>query len=205
MTEAAVPRKLIHTRRIVCEGYEREDGLLDIEGTLTDTKPEPIRMVEKSLDANQPIHRMTVRLTIDRDRLIHAAAAITHDSPYRVCGDITASYGQLVGLRIEPGFTRTVKRMFRGTLGCSHMTELLPPMATVAFQMLWSKPDGFKGADEDSTALRSSPLGGCHALRVDGEVVKLHFQHLLEPQHRIGAVNEAAKYDKTNKTSETST
>ena len=75
--------------------------------------------------------------------------------------------------------------MFRGPLGCSHMTELLPPMATVAFQMLWSKPDGFKSADHDKTALRTSPLGGCHALKLDGQIVKLHFQHLLEPRDRI--------------------
>jgi hypothetical protein len=185
MNAPAAPRRLIHTRRIVCEGYERDDGLLDIEGTLTDTKPVPIQMVEKALDANQPIHRMTVRLTIDRDRLIRGATATTHDGPYTVCGDITASSGQLVGLRIEPGFTKTIKRMFRGTLGCSHMTELLPPMATVAYQMLWSKPNSFEGADHDKTALRSSPLGGCHALKLDGQVVKLHFQHLLEPRDRI--------------------
>ncbi len=172
---------------------------MDIEGTLTDTKPEPIQMVEKALAANQPIHRMMVRLTIDRDRLIHGAAAFTMDSPYSVCGDIATSYAQLVGLRIEPGFTKTVKRMFRGTLGCSHLTELLPPMATVAFQMLWSKPNGFKGADSDDTALRSSPLGGCHALKLDGQVVKLHFQKLLDPADRIA--NHDGKQDKKPETS----
>ena len=33
-----VPRKLMHTRAIECNGYEREDGLWDIEAHLTDTK-----------------------------------------------------------------------------------------------------------------------------------------------------------------------
>ena len=33
------PRKLMHNRVIECRGYEREDGLWDIEGHLVDTKP----------------------------------------------------------------------------------------------------------------------------------------------------------------------
>ena len=34
----AAPRKAVHTRSIDCRGYEREDGLWDIEGRLVDTK-----------------------------------------------------------------------------------------------------------------------------------------------------------------------
>ena len=118
--------------------------------------------------------------------MIHDASARTVHGPYRLCGDITASYRQLIGLRIEPGFTQTVKRMFRGVRGCSHITELLPPMATVAFQILWSDPDEFRTANAASGPQRSSPLGGCHALRLDGEVVRLHFSHLLTPDPTLG-------------------
>lgn len=32
----------------------------------------------------------------------------------------------------EPGFTRELKRLFRGALGCSHMTELLLPITSSA-------------------------------------------------------------------------
>ena len=32
------PRKLMHTRAIDCKGYERADGLWDIEAHLVDTK-----------------------------------------------------------------------------------------------------------------------------------------------------------------------
>ena len=35
-----VPRKLSHNRVIDCRGYERDDGLWDIEGHLTDVKTE---------------------------------------------------------------------------------------------------------------------------------------------------------------------
>ena len=34
----SAPRQLMHNRAIECRGYEREDGLWDIEGHLVDTK-----------------------------------------------------------------------------------------------------------------------------------------------------------------------
>lgn len=169
-----VGRRKLHLRRIFCEGFVRDDGLIDIEGTLIDTKPYPLEMVEKSLAAYDAIHHMTVRMTIDRQRVIHEVDAHTLDSPYRICGSIAESYRKLIGLRIEPGFTQQVKRMFRGTLGCTHLTELLPPMATTAFQIQWGQSEPLDAADEKTTQRRTSPLGGCHALRLDGEVVRVY-------------------------------
>lgn len=168
-------RRQVHLRRITCEGFARDDGLFDIEGTLIDTKPHATEVPEKTIDPGAPIHRMTIRLTIDRDFVIRDASARTLDAPYGVCGDIADSYRQLIGLRIEAGFTQAVKRRFRGVLGCSHMTELLPPMATTAFQILWAEPGAFEPGDGAAAEARSSPLGGCHALALDGAVVSRHF------------------------------
>lgn len=168
-----ISRRPVHLRRITCEGYERDDGLYDIVGTLIDTKPFPIELTEKPLAADEAIHHMTVCLTIDRDRLIHDVVAHTLQGPHAVCGAITESYRRLIGQRIQPGFTVVVKRLFRGEQGCTHMTELLPPMATTAFQMLWSGADDV--TDADQPAHRNSPLGGCHALKLGGEIVRLHF------------------------------
>jgi hypothetical protein len=173
-------RRAIHLRRITCEGFARDDGLFDIEGTLIDTKPFYTRLPEKDVPANSAIHHMTLRLTIDRQWTIRDAVARTLQGPYGTCGEIAASYRQLIGLRIEAGFTKTVKRMFRATLGCSHLTELLPPMATTAFQTLWSEPDGPAAASASAEQPNASPLGGCHVLRVDGPVAKLHFSHLIK-------------------------
>ncbi len=172
-TLPSIPRRSVHLRRITCEGFERDDGLYDIVGTLIDTKPFPMELTEKSLAADQAIHHMTVCLTIDKERLIHDVVAQTVQGPHAVCGAITESYRRLIGQRIQPGFTMAVKRMFRGELGCTHMSELLPPMATTAFQMLWSGADDVTDADQPGR--RNSPLGGCHALKLDGEIVRLHF------------------------------
>ncbi len=176
----AAPRKPLHLRRISCEGFLRDDGLIDIEGLLIDTKPMPLQLVNKALAADQPIHQMRVRLTIDRERLIVDAQAYSEHTPYPDCMEVEAGYRKLIGLRIEPGFTRVVKQLFRGTLGCSHMTELLPPMASTAFQILWAD-GGFEAVDPQAGRPRSSPLGGCHALRLDGHIVRTYFsQHRKE-------------------------
>lgn len=171
------PRKPVHLRRIHIEGFEREDGLIDIEGTLTDTKPYAIETEEKPVPADTAIHQMRVRITIDSSLTIVGAQATTLAGPYSICGDIAPVYRQLEGLHIGPGFTKTVKRLFRGVQGCSHITELLPPMATTAYQIVWAKPGSYGGADE-GVLKGQSPIDGCHALRTDGPVVMKYYAHL---------------------------
>ncbi len=152
------PRKPLHMRRISCEGFQREDGLIDLEGLLIDTKPVPLNLVNRDVPPGEPIHQMRVRLTIDRELNILDACVYSEHTPYPDCAEVEAFYRQLVGLRIGPGFTREVKRMFRGTQGCSHMTELLAPLASTAFQVIWSNND-FDTVDEEGSAQRTSPLG----------------------------------------------
>src|SRR5919109_5191059 len=65
----AVPRKLIHTRAIECKGYEREDGLWDIEAHLTDVKSvvHSRREGGRARQPGEPVHDMWLRVTIDLD------------------------------------------------------------------------------------------------------------------------------------------
>ena len=178
LAPASAERRAVHLRRVRCEGFERTDGLFDIDGTLIDTKPFHHQMVARAVEENEPIHEMVFRITIDRRRTILDAQAWVVQGPYEVCGDIAPSYRQLIGMRIEPGFTERIKQLFRRSAGCTHLTELLPPMVTTAFQMLWSGPAAFGVADERGSGQLTSPIGGCHALREGGEVVRQYFQHL---------------------------
>jgi len=172
-TDVPQHKRRIHLRQISCVAYQRDDGLIEIEGTLVDTKPFPLTLPERGhLEPDEKIHEMTLRLTIDQEFMILDAVAATLHSPYRVCGAINPAYAQLIGTRIGPGFVLHVKRTFRGVEGCSHMTELLPAMATTAFQAVWSDAAKFNPENLDTGY---SPLNGCHALRLDGEVVKLYF------------------------------
>lgn len=173
------PRKPVHLRRISCEGFLRDDGLIDLEGLLIDNKPVPLPLVTRTVAAGDPIHQMRVRLTIDRELNIIDAQVFSEHTPYPDCTEVEASYRQLVGMRIGPGFTKDAKRLFRGTQGCSHMTELLAPLASTAFQVIWSNND-FHSVDAQGSTQRTSPLGGCHALRLDGHIVRTYFPRLSD-------------------------
>ena len=173
--------KKLHTRTITCEAYSRDDDLIDIEGTLIDVKHQAFSLPERGvLMPGEALHEMKFVITIDRDFVIKDASTITLQSPYRICDAINDKYRQIIGLRIESGFTRKIKHLFKGIDGCAHLTEMLPTMATIAFQVGWSSKDKQNDSNnsEANSVNRPTPLGGCHALRFDGEVVKLYF-----PQH----------------------
>jgi hypothetical protein len=130
------PRKLMHNRVIDCRGYEREDGLWDIEGHLTDTKTYTWikRDGATDLPAGQPAHDMWIRLTIDLNMVIHEAMAITDAGPHTPCGDFTHKFARLKGMRIDRGWTKGLRDIIGGPLGCVHQWELLGRVAAVAYQ-----------------------------------------------------------------------
>ena len=64
------------------------------------------------------------------------------------------------------------------TKGCTHITELLMPAATVAFQTIGSWPKAGEVATEekpDQNAKKPYFIDGCKAWASDGEVVKRLF------------------------------
>lgn len=169
-------RRHLHTRRIVCEGYLRADGLWDIEAELTDTKTYPaLTGWRGELEPGEPIHNMRVRLTVN-DRLeIVGAEAETRKSPYKVCPEAAENYGVLVGVRIGPGWMKQVKARYGGAHGCTHILELLGQMATTAYQTIFSWKEKVKreaGASVAELARRGPPPDSCWAYAADGEVMR---------------------------------
>ena len=120
-------RKLHHTRTITCLGYQRADGLWDIDGWLTDVKtagyPNPDR---GEIPAGEPLHGMGIRLTIDATLTIRYAVAVTDFSPFRICPEVTPNFAKLAGLRLTTGYNRAARAVVGGTAGCTHLVELLP-------------------------------------------------------------------------------
>ncbi len=133
-----VAREKLHTRRIVIEGYEREDGNFDVEAHLTDTKPFEIdNEDEGTLPPGKPLHEMWVRLTFDPRMTILAAEACTDHGPYAACSGGAAAYERLVGQRIKAGFLREANSRLAGAHGCTHHREMLQEIATTALQSMW--------------------------------------------------------------------
>lgn len=165
---ARVKRKPLHRRSFDCTGYQRDDGLLDVEVTMVDTKPDDFPLTRCIRMGGQPMHHMALRVTVDADyRVVHAVAN-SLATPYPgVCDTIGASYRQIVGLNLLEGFRSTVNTLFGGVAGCSHLTEMLYLVPTLAIQSRveerWRRRDNGQ---------RPFEINGCHALREDGEVVR---------------------------------
>ena len=163
-----VPREKLHTRTIVIEGYQREDGLFDIEASLADTKTYAFANEDRAeVRPGEKLHGMLMRLTVDEDLVVHACEADTEFGPYAICPAITPNFAKLAGLRIGPGWNRKVKELVGGVRGCTHLVELLGPMATVAFQTLTVVRKKHPVDPRHPPPL----LNTCHAYAADGPLV----------------------------------
>jgi hypothetical protein len=166
------PRKLQHTREIECKGYEREDGLWDIEAQLIDTKTyvHTRRQGGRERQPGEPVHHMWLRLTIDLDMHVHDAEAATDSGPYSYCGDITPNFKSLIGLKIGRGWRREINARLGGIHGCTHLVELLGPLGTTAFQATGRA----RQARERDKPITKKPyqIGSCHVYKEDSPAVR---------------------------------
>jgi hypothetical protein len=171
-------RELIHTRHVDCRGYRRADGLWDIEGHLTDVKSYAFESQDRgAVPAGEPVHDMWVRLTLDDELVIGAIEAVTDRSPFAMCGAITVNFQRLKGLAIRAGFLGRVRELLGGIEGCTHLVELMGPVATTAFQTIYPYRDRLRrqqGGKELAPPAGKRPalLGTCHAFASDSPVVE---------------------------------
>lgn len=177
LSPAAVAREHLHTRQVDCRGYLRADGLWDIEGHLTDVKTYAFDTAFRGdVPTGEPVHEMWVRLTVDDRMVIHDIEAVTDKSPFPICPAVAPNFVRLKGLRISPGFLSEVRKLLGGTQGCTHLVELMGPLATTAFQTIYpyrERQKRLQGADTTLKPGRKPPLlDSCHAFAGDSEVVK---------------------------------
>ncbi|HEY2403159.1 MAG TPA: DUF2889 domain-containing protein [Steroidobacteraceae bacterium] len=178
------PRDFLTRRTITCDGYVREDGLLDIEGRLLDQRGYDMgndwRGVVK---AGEPAHEMWVRLTIDDGLIIRAVESVTDAAPFPTCREIAPNMQRLVGLKIAGGFKQEMRVRVGNTQGCTHVVALLEVIANVAIQAMAGKRreqdresvlDIFNTRDASNTGIASRPalIDSCHSYAADGPVVQ---------------------------------
>ena len=164
-------REELHLRDIQLRGYRRTDGLFDIEARLTDTKTYTFENQDRGrIPSGEPLHGMWMRMTVDEDLTIVACEAVTEHAPYSICPGGAKNFASLAGLRIGPGFLKAAMARVAGTLGCTHLRELLQQMATVAFQT--SYPVRARRESERKPAERPPLLDTCYAFASEGPVAR---------------------------------
>lgn len=170
----SAPREALHLRRIELHGYRRVDGLYDIEAHMLDTKTEAITVGGGRVVApGKPIHDMAVRLVVDADLNVVDIVACTDAAPHGICQGATLSLQRMKGVRIGPGWSKAIRERLAGRKGCTHLTELLKPLATVAFQTLWKAREN--QPDAVDAAGKPRKIDSCHAYASDREVVQLRW------------------------------
>ena len=117
---------------------------------------------------------------VDDTLLIDAIEASIDAAPHRVCPSVTPNFQRLVGLRIQAGFLAEARRRLGGASGCTHLVELLGPLATEAIQTV--VPMRLAAAGRRA-AERPSQIGSCHALALSGEVVAKYWPSFSPAQH----------------------
>ncbi|KJA11646.1 hypothetical protein RP29_04610 [Acidovorax temperans] len=168
---APVPRKTSHIRRVTYQGYEREDGLWDMEAELHDSKAHdmPSFRHQGVRLAGDPIHHMWLRVTIDRKLVVHAIEAAMDAHPLQDCPQARPALQGMVGACMARGWRQAIAQHMGGVASCTHLRELLFNMATAAFQTL---PAAFGGGDPDTPPRH---LGQCTGWDFEGNGVKEYF------------------------------
>ena len=176
----SVPRDELHLRRIELRGFRRGDGLFDVEARMVDTKTHELALADgRIVPAGEAVHDMSIRLVVDEDLNVIDIVASTDASPFGICPEATDTLQVLKGLRIGAGWSMAIRQRLAGRKGCTHLTELLSPLATVAFQTLSQVRKG-KPAAVDADG-RPRKIDSCYAYASDREVV-----HRLWPTHYDG-------------------
>jgi len=178
---SSLSRAELHFRRIDMRGFQRSDGLFEVEGRVTDSKtqefvhPKPGRTVP----AGEHIHDMGVRLVFDENMVVHDVQTFTDRAPYAACSEGGRALQSIRGLRMAGGWSREVRSRLRGARSCTHLMEILIPMATVAYQSLGflrvTQPEKL---DEKGRPLQ---IDSCYAYAGDGAVVLHRWPRFYRP------------------------
>ncbi|MFP6747271.1 MAG: DUF2889 domain-containing protein [Alphaproteobacteria bacterium] len=169
------PRALSHTRHLELKAYERQDGLWDIEGHITDHTRSDYDMLDSQRTADQAMHDMWLRLTIDTDLVVRAAEAVMDTGAHGPCHLVAPDYGCLKGLKIGPGWNRAVRERLGGVKGCTHLNEMLAQMATTAMQALFEVVGNIVDNEDGGRHLSPGLRNSCYTYAQNSPYIREYF------------------------------
>jgi len=179
---SSAARREIHHRIIDMKAYARDDGLYDVEAHLVDRKQFDFPRVASPtpLPAGEPLHDMWVRLTVDGQLVVRDIEAVSDVTPYDVCKKAESTLRVLIGERIASGWSLKVKQRLGRSASCTHLMEMLLPMATTALQGIWGlqkKTDHSMSPEQAATKIDS-----CYAYAAHRDVVMKFWPQYYRPE-----------------------
>jgi hypothetical protein len=171
------PRREIHHRVIDMRAYQRDDGFFDVEGHLVDSKPfDFVRPSSpgRASPAGEPLHDLWVRITLDGGYVVRDIEASSDVTPWAICKEAESTLQALIGERVGRGWSSIVKQRLRGPASCTHLMEMLLPLATAAFQAI-------RPLQRRVPAL-SEQVDTCYAFGREREVVQVLWPRMHGPQ-----------------------
>lgn len=177
----SVTREELHLRRIDMRGFRRSDGLFEVEAHMTDRKPYDFTpaSAEHTVPANTPIHDMGVRLVFDEAMVIVDVQTFTDAAPYDICPDGGRALQTIKGLRIGAGWSKEVRSQLGGARSCTHLMELLIPLATTAIQSTSVLRHG--QTEPLDASGRPKKIDSCYAYSAQREIVLHRWPQFYQP------------------------
>ncbi|WP_454875273.1 DUF2889 domain-containing protein [Paraburkholderia xenovorans] len=167
-------RQLIHIRQFELLAFMRDDGLWDLQVSLSDRKTREFRGGARDHSAGTPIHCLALMVTVDPHGLIVTAAASMKAVPFEgSCQAAAPAYDALVGLNLFDSFHARLKDRIALRQGCSHLSEMAKMLPTLAIQSFAGQVHPVR--DDGSLTRRPPHLDRCRGLSVDGEAVRQFF------------------------------
>ena len=180
-SDASITREELHFRRIDMRGFQRSDGLFEVEGRVTDRKPRDFVPASggPAKPAGEPVHDMGVRLVYDEQLRVHEVHTFTNAAPYGHCPEGGRALQSIKGLRMTSGWSKEVRNRLRGATSCTHLMELLIPMATTAFQSLSEL--GLTRVERTDNTGRPVKIDSCYAYGAQRELVLRRWPEYYRP------------------------
>lgn len=173
------PRKANHRRTIQIESFECDDNTVDIELRLVDSKHfEYVDRERGTLTAGDPVHAINARISIDQDMKVLAIETDLEAMPFSYCQLSAVNTEKLVGKQLNKGWRHSVREALGSTNGCTHLAELLPLAATVAFQTKAISTSDTNRAAGRQDALETKPpffVGACHSWALKSPITRKYF------------------------------
>ena len=178
---AGLTKEEIHFRRVDMRAFRRSDGLYEVEGRVTDRKPFDFIPGGDGevVTATNPIHDMGLRIVYDGDLMVHDISTFMDATPYPACIGGGLALRAMIGVRIGGGWGKEVRNRLAGAHSCTHLMELLIPMATAAIQSLSPMRNTMPDRLDDTG--RPVKIDSCYGYAETTEVVRRRWPAFYRP------------------------